>query len=122
MVAETWAGRLTAFDIDAHGLLVGRRVFADLGAREPDGICADAAGAIWVGCFNTGEFLRVLDGGEITDVIAFDGRGVSCTLGGADGRQLFCTVYRGSVAELVAGRRNGAVFTLPVDVEGLQPF
>ena len=118
VVAETWAGRLTAFDIDAQGLLANRRVFAKLGAREPDGLCADAAGALWVGCFNTGEFLRVLDGGAITDLIAFDGRGVSCTLGGADGRQLFCTVYRGSIPQLVAGERRAAVFSLPVAVEG----
>jgi len=122
VVAETWAGRLTAFEIDARGLLVGRRVFADLGSREPDGICADAAGGIWVGCFNTGEFVRVVDGGAITDAISFDGRGVSCTIGGADGRQLFCTVYRGSVDELVAGKRNAAVYAVPVAIEGLRPF
>lgn len=119
VVAETWAGRLTAFDIDDQGKLDGRRLFADLGTREPDGICGDAAGAIWVGCFNTGEFLRVLDGGAITDTIPFAGRGVSCTLGGADDRQLFCTVYRGTVDELVAGKRNAAVFAVQVDVPGV---
>ncbi|WP_137890291.1 SMP-30/gluconolactonase/LRE family protein [Ramlibacter sp. 2FC] len=118
VVAETWLGRLTAFDIDEEGKLGNRRIFADLGTREPDGICADAAGAIWVGCFNTGEFLRVLDGGTITDIIAFDGRAVSCTLGGADGRQLFCTVYRGTLDELIARKRNGAVFNVQVDVPG----
>ena len=116
LVAETWAGRLTAFDIDAQGRLGRRRVFAELGERQPDGICADAASGIWVGCFNTGEFVRVLDGGTVTDVIAFEGRGVACTLGGRDGRQLFCTVYRGSVEELVGGKRNAAVFAVDVDV------
>ena len=121
IVAETWAGRLTAFDIDAQGRLDHRRTFADLGARQPDGICADAEGAIWVGCFNTGEFLRVLDGGAITDVIAFDGRGVACTLGGVDDRELFCTVYRGTVDELVAGKRNAAVFTVSVGIPGPHP-
>jgi sugar lactone lactonase YvrE len=121
VVAETWAGRLTAFDIDEQGQLDHRRIFADLGSRQPDGICGDAEGAIWVGCFNTGEFLRVLDGGAIIDTIAFDGRGVSCTLGGAGGHQLFCTVYRGTVDELVAGRRNAAVFTVQVGVPGLDP-
>ena len=116
IVAETWLGRLTAFDIDDDGKLGHRRIFADLGAREPDGICSDAEGAIWVGCFNTGEFLRVLDGGTITDVIAFEGRGVACTLGGKDGRELFCTVYRGSIDELIARKRNAAVFVVPVAV------
>lgn len=122
VVAETWAGRLIAFDIDALGLLTGRRVFADLGARQPDGLCADAAGGIWAGCFNTGEFIRVLDGGTVTDAIAFDGCGVSCILGGDDGRQLFCTVYRGTVPQLVAGERRAAVFSVRVSVEGDVPL
>ncbi|MDX6008296.1 SMP-30/gluconolactonase/LRE family protein [Cupriavidus necator] len=116
IVAETWLGRLTAFDIDGQGELGNRRLYADLGAREPDGICADAAGAIWVACFNTGEFLRVLDGGSITDIIAFDGRAISCTLGGADGRQLFCSVYRGNDNELSERIRKGAILTVEVDV------
>ena len=116
VVNETWAGRIIAFDLSADGALSNRRVFADLGDRQPDGICADEAGALWVGCFNTGEFLRVLDGGEITDRIAFEGRGVSCVIGGADGHTLFCTVYCGPVEDLAAGQRKAAVFTLKVDV------
>lgn len=115
VVAETWVGRLTAFDLSSDGILTNRRVFADLGERQPDGICADAEGAIWAGCFNTGEFLRVLDGGEITDRIAFDGRGVSCVIGGPDKHTLFCTVYCGPVEDLVAGKRKAAVFTHRVD-------
>ena len=114
VVAETWRGRLTAFDLGPDGILSNGRIFANLGDRQPDGICADAEGAIWAGCFNTGEFLRIKDGGEITDRIAFDGCGVSCVIGGADGHTLFCTVYRGPVADLVAGKRKAAVFTLGV--------
>lgn len=116
VVAETWAGRLTAFDLSQGGELSNRRVFAELGERQPDGICADAQGAVWAGCFNTGEFIRVLDGGEITDRITFDGRGVSCVIGGPDDRTLFCTVYCGPVEDLVAGKRKAAVFTVKVDV------
>ena len=118
VVAETWIGKLAAFDLSDEGELSNRRVFADLGERQPDGICADAADAIWVGCFNTGEFLRVLDGGKITDRVAFEGRAVSCILGGPDLRQLFCTVYAGSIPELVAKHRKGCIYTLSVDVGG----
>jgi sugar lactone lactonase YvrE len=118
VVAETWIGKLTAFDLSDEGALSNRRTFADLGERQPDGICADQADAIWVGCFNTGEFLRVKDGGEITDRVAFEGRAVSCILGGADMRQLFCTVYAGSIPELVAKQRKGCIYTLAVDVAG----
>ena len=116
VVAETWRGKLTAFDLSPHGSLTNRRTFADLGPRQPDGICADAEGALWVGCFNTGEFLRVKDGGEITDRVAFDGCGVACTIGGPDRHTLFCTVYCGPIEDLVAGKRKAAVFTLNVAV------
>lgn len=115
VVAETWRGKLTAFDLH-DGVLSKRRTFADLGHRQPDGLCADAEGAVWTGCFNTGEFLRVKPGGEITDRIAFDGCGVACTLGGPSGRTLFCTVYCGPVEDLIAGRRKAAVFMLEVAV------
>lgn len=118
VIAETWIGKLTAFDLNEDGTLTNRRTFADLGGRQPDGICADKDNAIWVGCFNTGEFLRVQDGGNITDRIVFDGRAVSCILGGPDMRQLFCTVYAGTIPELVAKQRKGCVYTLTVDVPG----
>ena len=118
VVAETWNGRLLAFDLGEDGRLSNRRTFADLGERQPDGLCADREGAIWTGCFNTGEFLRVMSGGEITDRVAFDGRAVSCILGGNDGRQLFCTVYSGSIPELVEKKRLGGVFSVMVDVPG----
>lgn len=115
VVAETWRGKLTAFDLSSDGVLSNQRIFADLGERQPDGICADAAGAIWAGCFNTGEFLRIKEGGEITDRIGFDGCGVSCVIGGPDKHTLFCTVYRGPVEDLIAQKRKAAVFTLHVD-------
>jgi sugar lactone lactonase YvrE len=88
IVAETWCGKLTAYDRAANGDLSNRRIFADLGGRQPDGICADRHGAIWAGCYNTGEFVRVLEGGEITDRIEFDGNAVSCTLGGKNAEQM----------------------------------
>src|SRR4051794_8382663 len=47
IVAESYARRLTAFDIRADGGLTNRRVWADLGDGTPDGICLDAEGAVW---------------------------------------------------------------------------
>jgi hypothetical protein len=60
IVAESMAGRLTAFDIDADGSLSNRRVWAE--GVWPDGICLDAEGAVWVACPLTGRVLRVQDG------------------------------------------------------------
>ncbi|TDV56463.1 SMP-30/gluconolactonase/LRE family protein [Actinophytocola oryzae] len=104
VVAETFAGRLTAFDLDENGDLTNQRVWAHFGeppatddvetalARlevAPDGICADAEGAVWVADALHARLLRVREGGEILDEIP-TGTGVyACMLGGDDGRTLF---------------------------------
>lgn len=89
IVGETFAGRLTAFDIQSDGSLENRRIWADLTGRAPDGCCLDAEGAIWVASPTTHDFVRVREGGEITDRIEVDRMAIACTLGGADGRSLF---------------------------------
>jgi sugar lactone lactonase YvrE len=68
VVAETLGRRLTAFADD--GSLSGRRVFADVGNRKPDGICMDSSGAIWFGSPFTSEFVLVREGGEVLETIA----------------------------------------------------
>src|SRR5262245_5025137 len=45
VISESFAGRLTAFDIAADGGLSNRRTWAE--GVGPDGICVDADGAIW---------------------------------------------------------------------------
>jgi sugar lactone lactonase YvrE len=122
VVAETWCGKVTAFDRDPDtGALSNRRIFADLTGRHPDGICADAEGAVWVSCFNTGEVLRVLDGGRITDAIRFNGSAIACTVGGPDGHTLFCTTFDGTLEEQAAHKRLGKIFTVRVDVPAPLP-
>jgi sugar lactone lactonase YvrE len=50
VVAESFAQRLTAFDIEDDGTLSNRRVWAD--GVGPDGICLDADGCIWASSAN----------------------------------------------------------------------
>ena len=89
IVAESHGNRLTAFDIAADGSLSGRRVWADLGAGVPDGICIDADGAVWYGDVPNKRCVRVREGGDVLQTIDL-GRGCfACMLGGADGRTLF---------------------------------
>lgn len=122
VVAETWCGRLTAYDRNVEtGKLSNRRLFADLAGRHPDGIFADAEGAIWVPSFNTGEVLRVLDGGTITDSIQFNGSAVACCLGGPDGRILFCSSYDGTIPDQLEQKRFGILSTVKVDVGAPKP-
>jgi sugar lactone lactonase YvrE len=93
VVAESFAHRLTAFDIEADGSLVNRRVFADLGEDIPDGICLDAEGAIWYASIGQHEVVRVLPGGVVADRVSTgEQEAVACMLGGDDRRQLYvCT-------------------------------
>ena len=89
IVAETFASRLTAFDIAADGSLSKRRVWASLGGPMPDGICLDAENAVWVAVALQPELLRVREGGEIEQRVATEQLPVACALGGSDGRTLF---------------------------------
>ncbi len=110
VVAETFANRLTAFDIAPDGGLSNRRCYAALGEHTPDGICLDIAGGIWVASFATSVFLRVEEGGAITDAIEVPGRrAVACQLGGDDGRTLFCLTYAGTLEDLHATKPGGAI-------------
>ena len=89
IVAESFASRLTAFDIDTDGRLSNRRTWADV---TGDGICIDAEGAVWcsaVGSEGDNVVQRVREGGEVLDRIEIDRPCYACMLGGEDGRTLF---------------------------------
>lgn len=117
IVAESWAKRLSAFDIAADGALSNRRVFADLDDAAPDGICLDAEGAVWVAVFNQDNFIRVLEGGEVTHrVKVVDRFPVACTLGGPDGRTLFGLTYQGSIQDIGKGKAASRIEIAEVDV------
>lgn len=92
VVAESAGRRLTAFDVAADGTLSNQRLWADLPDGDyPDGICIDAEDAIWVAGPASDRFVRVHEGGEVTDVVETPGRhAIACALGGDDGRTLFC--------------------------------
>jgi len=89
IVAESYRGRLTAFTITDDGGLTGRRVFADLSDDPPDGIALDASGAVWYADVANQQCVRVAEGGEVLDRVAFDRGAFACTLGGDDGATLF---------------------------------
>ncbi len=119
IIAETWGHRLSAFNFNPDGTLSDRRLFADMGEYGPDGICLDQEGAIWVSALDQGDFLRVLEGGAITDRIDVgDCRAVACQLGGEDGRMLFCLTCEGTWEEIRTGQAHARVEVVPVDVPG----
>jgi sugar lactone lactonase YvrE len=118
IVAESFAGTLTAFDIGLDGSLSNRRVWAPL---PGDGIVLDAEGAVWTpGWTETGPAcLRVAEGGEVLNTIPLDRAGFACTLGGDDGRTLFMLAadwqvkesFEDNIERLLNGPETGQVLT-----------
>lgn len=119
IVGESFASRLTAFDIGDDGSLSNRRVWAE--PIGPDGITIDAEGAIWA---STGQHdcVRVREGGEIVDRIALDRDCFACMLGGPERRQLFmlCAQWQGTDGvEDALAKRTGQILVTDVPVPGV---
>jgi sugar lactone lactonase YvrE len=93
VVADSHARQLVAFEVADGGTLAGRHVWADL-EDAPDGICADADGAMWVATVPGQRCLRVREGGEVLGTVAADRGCFACMLGGEDGRTLFIAAAR----------------------------
>ena len=127
IVGETYAARLTAFDINQDATLSNRRVWADFtldadegGIPLPDGICLDAEGAIWVASPSTAEVIRIREGGVILDRISVETNAYACMLGGDDLKTLFiCTSNASGVdPESALREKSGKIETIKVEVAG----
>lgn len=126
IIAESFAGRLTAFDIEDDGRLSGRRVFAE--GLGPDGITMDADGAVWV---QTGGFsvARIAEGGKVLQRVELEENRApfALMLGGPDRQTLFiCTAewhmaddHVANLKRLTTGPRTGEILAVPVEVPGI---
>jgi sugar lactone lactonase YvrE len=123
IIAESFAGKLTAFDISEDGGLGNRRTFAEVLA---DGICMDAEGAVWTpSWYDNGPCcLRVAEGGEVLDRVPLRQAGFACALGGPEGRTLFMLSadwhmgedFMDNLKRLTEGTRTGQLHTTTVAV------
>ena len=93
VVADSHAGQLLAFNVEKGGMLSARRVWAEL-EHAPDGICADADGAVWVASVPGEHCVRVAEGGEVLNTVSVDRGCFACMLGGDEGRTLFIAAAR----------------------------
>ncbi|MBB6399632.1 sugar lactone lactonase YvrE [Actinomadura coerulea] len=120
IVADSYGGRLEAFDIGADGELSGRRTWADLGDGVPDGICVDAENAVWYADVPNRRCVRVAEGGAVLRVVDLDRGGFACVLGGPGGTTLFVTAaeWRGMTEPEPVAPGSGRVFAVEVDVPG----
>jgi sugar lactone lactonase YvrE len=120
ILAESYANRLTAFDIAADGSLSNRRVWADLGGSVPDGICLDADGAVWYGDVPNQRCVRVRQGGHVLQGFELDRGCFACALGGADRGTLFMMAAEfGGPATMGGGTRTGQVLTVAAPAPGV---
>jgi sugar lactone lactonase YvrE len=119
IVAESFKGDLTAFDVAADGSLSNRRLWAGLGGPGGgDGICLDAEGAVWCSVLYEGRpgAWRVREGGEVVQRIDLDHACFACMLGGPDGKTLFMMTAEWPGIERMADMfraRTGRVLTAP---------
>jgi sugar lactone lactonase YvrE len=117
VVAETFGGRLTAFDVGADGGLAGRRVWAQLPqGAVPDGICLDAEGAIWAASPTTNDVIRLAEGGEVLARIDVGRSAFACMLGGAQGRTLYICSANSSDPGVTAGDPTADIRAVEVAV------
>ena len=117
IVAESEGDCLARFAIGPDG---GLRLLGRFGHfAEPDGICLDREGAVWVALFEEDAFVRVDRDGRELDRIAVPGRrAVACALGGADRRTLFCLTAETTHDDLRKGRSRAWIGAAAVSVEG----
>jgi sugar lactone lactonase YvrE len=89
VVAESYANRLTGYDIGRDGRLSNRRIWAETPGDHPDGICMDVEGAVWYADVGNRHCVRVREGGEVLATVDLDRGAFACVLSRGDDPRLF---------------------------------
>ncbi|NNM48133.1 SMP-30/gluconolactonase/LRE family protein [Knoellia koreensis] len=116
VVAESYAGQLTAFPIEADGSLGERRVWAAVPGSAPDGISMSDAGTCWCSEVPGSVVVGVTEGGGVVGRVELDRGGFSCALS-EDGTELYVAAARwpadGNIAD-PAHDWDGVILRAPV--------
>lgn len=120
VVADSYCHHLLGFDIADDGSLSGRRVWAELGDDNPDGICLDASGAAWYADVPHQRCVRVAEGGQVLQTVDLDRGGFACMLGGTDAPYLYAVsaVWPGVAGLMTHTDWDGQALRVPVEVPG----
>lgn len=108
IVGESYANRLTQFDIAGDGSLSNRRVWADVPDDHPDGICVDAEGAVRYADVGNRRCARVAHGGAALQTIDFDRGCFACMLGGRMAGRCFASPTNSKGPQVHRGERPQA--------------
>ncbi len=123
LVAESQKNRVLSYDVKSPGKLGPRKVFAELPKKQPglgqidnqpDGMCLDAAGNLYVAHYGMKQ-VQVLDSSGAL-IAQFDGGNMTTSnvaFGGSEMNQLFVTGGLGTE------RGGGGLFRLDLGVQGL---
>jgi len=138
IIGETYAGRLTSFDINPDKTLSNRKIWAQMmptwifyitkirrflkqaatesgyAVRVPDGICLDENMGIWVASPTTFEVFRIEEGGNVTDIVSTPQRAYACMLGGSEGKTLHISTANDSTPEVAKSKPMGKIYTTKV--------
>jgi sugar lactone lactonase YvrE len=118
IVAVSYAEQLTAYDIDDDdGTLSHRRVWASTPGDHPDGICLDAAGAVWYADVGNQHCVRVRDGGEVLATVNLDRGAFACALSRGADPKLFVMGQDWGGPDAVGGA-TGQVAAFPAPAPG----
>lgn len=116
--ADTARGRIDRLDWDSQHGLHRRRPFVRVAGGNPDGLCVDSTGGVWVAVWGAGAIHHYSETGTLLEVIQLPVAQVSaCTFGGDDLRTLFVTTSRWSLDDPEPAA--GAVFAIHTSVHGL---
>jgi len=116
IVAESYADRLTAYDIGGDGALDNRRVWAETPGDHPDGICIDAEGAVWYADVGNQHCVRVREGGEVMATVDLDRGAFACALSRGADPHLFVVGQNWGGAE--SSEPSGRVVAFPAPAPG----
>jgi sugar lactone lactonase YvrE len=116
IVAESYASRLTAYDIGADGGLGNRRVWAETPGDHPDGICIDAEGAVWYADVGNQHCVRVREGGKVLATVNLDRGAFACALSRGQDPHLFVVGQNFGGPEQV--QPSGRVVAFPAPAPG----
>jgi len=117
VVAEMDGACLAEYGVAPDGSL---RLRGRLGRMsEPDGICLDRDGSVWVASFTEDAFIRIGRDGAERERIAVPGRrALACALGGAERRTLFCLSAATSYEDLRKGKSASRIDVVEVETPG----
>ena len=129
-LAETMKSAIKSYAIGPDGMLGTGRLVADFtGESRIDGMAMDGEEGCWACLLDSDRVVRVSRQGERTHAVVIPGgEPVACTIGGADGRQMYITAIealhgKNIFEEMMARRVRANIWcaTIPFDKGSARP-